>query len=140
MQYIMSMNAPVSFPIPTSYDEEPSGNWSGGQDDGWGHGDSRQRGRGFRGSFGRGFDYNNGRGGRGGRGGGWDQHTDALTLAGGDDPEPHPVAFHGYTQEHSGPHEVQPSHEDLGSGSPAKTGKMQRVGDKWVFVRAEGVA
>lgn len=128
MGYIMSMNAPETFPIQSSYDEGSAGQWTGDREDGWGRGHQRQRGRGQRGSFGRGYDRGNGRGDYRGRGRGWDQDTDALTLAGGDEPTP---STQSDAQDHSDPYGGQQYHVDHSSG------QMQRSGGKWVFVKGD---
>lgn len=133
MQHVMSVNIPDTFPIETSYSEEPVIQWSGRQDDSWSQGNSRQRGRGYRGSFGGGHDYSDVQGGYRGRGRSWNQDTDALTLVGGDEP----VALQqSLASEISDAYDGQQQHDHPGFGSVGKSGKMQRVGDKWVFVKA----
>lgn len=138
MQYTMSMN--ITNPIPTHHDENPpSQQWSDQQDDGRGRFNSRRRGRGGpRGSFGRGYDYDDGREGFRGHGRNFDQDTDALTLAGGDDePTPFAVPINNQPREHPDPDFSVQSHHSESATLVGAAGKMQRVGDRWVFVRTE---
>ena len=87
--------------------------------------------RGYRAGRGRGggFGHGNGRMGHGY----WndDQGTDAIVLGGGDDSSSSQYSHsqsHYYSTEND---EVQQS------PSQAQGGKMQKVGDKWVFVRTD---
>ncbi len=100
MQYIMSRSmgnmADQTYPVPSQYDTQRSDRWSGheydtrprGHAEPW-RGRGAGRGRGYRGGY-QGHGYGNSRdvGGRD-----YEQTTDALTLAGGEDSPPPHAAF-----------------------------------------------
>lgn len=120
----------------------PNQQW-GAQEQNWGHNESwrgrgRGRGRGYGDSYGHGYGYEGGRGGTRGRGRGFDQNTDALTLAGGDDtPSAYEVQQDSQGWQDEELHTTQqPSDEDDGSIG-GRGGRMQKVGDRWVFVKAD---
>ncbi|KAF6761677.1 hypothetical protein DFP72DRAFT_1031110 [Ephemerocybe angulata] len=109
-----------------------SGRGRGGGGRGWRGGYGGGRGRG-----GGGGGYNNGYGnGRMGQNNSWgydDQGTDAIVLGGGDES---PVNYsQNYQQDQYSVGMDNGSHMSPQSAG-GNSGKMQRVGDKWVFTRA----
>ncbi|TCD71752.1 hypothetical protein EIP91_005518 [Steccherinum ochraceum] len=141
---------------------ESQGTWSGQQQNQpWGH-SGRGRGRG-RGRGGHGYGNGRGRGGgQWGYSGGRDRYesTDAIMLGGGDEDwsmQDHSNGdngngggWQGQSSEYqnyqvgvsSGHNDQGPDQafdQDAPSGG-SRAGKMQRVGDKWVFVRADAAA
>ncbi|KAI0701475.1 hypothetical protein BC835DRAFT_212383 [Cytidiella melzeri] len=139
MQYVMTMNAAATFPIVSQYEEAPARQWQG---DNWGRGEPRRggRSRGYRGSFARGQDYGNGRGGFRGRGRQYEEDTDALTLVGGDDSTQYTVPISDQPQG-QGSHDNPEAYEDPTFDSDEKSGgHMEKVGDGWVWKEAAGVA
>ncbi|CAL1714233.1 unnamed protein product [Somion occarium] len=150
MQYIMGGNM---FPVTSQYGVQQQGDHWSGHEENWNRPQTnRGRGRG-RGSFGHG----NSRGGQWGYSGdrrGDDRGTDAVMLGGGEEMESsYDTGYEGAAwqeqQQQSGTWsndsrgQSVPSEEDTSQAehlSPtggAPTGRMQRVGDKWVFVRGE---
>lgn len=143
MQYVISMNSAATFPIMSQYEDTPQRQWSDGHEDGWGGGGSRRGGRGQRGSFARGHDYGNSRGGFRGRGRQFEQDTDALTLAGGDEPTPYSVPTTNYPYDQGqNLYQSAEAYADQANDSsgPSGGGHMERVGDGWVWKGAAGVA
>lgn len=136
MQYIMSANTSMAVnPYPVNqYSEQQTETWPG--QDGWGNrGSWRGRGRG-RGRARSGFGFGNGRDRHA------DQGTDALTLTGGED-EP------GFVPGWQNPAimEIGPDHGNHTGTTPispaaggTRAGRMQRIGDKWVFVKGDTIA
>lgn len=141
---------------------ESQGNWSGQQQgQPWGYsGRARGRGRG-RGGYG----YGNGRGRDGGQWGhsagrARSESTDAITLGGGDEDwsmQDRDNGENGNGDGWQGQHSEYQNHQggaSLGSNNQgpdlgvdqdvpsggSRAGKMQRVGDRWVFVRADTAA
>ncbi|KAF5338407.1 hypothetical protein D9611_012490 [Ephemerocybe angulata] len=112
-----------------------SGRGRGGGGRGWRGGYGGGRGRG-----GGGGGYNNGYGNaRMGQNNSWgydDQGTDAIVLGGGDES---PVNYsQNYQQDQYSVGMDNGSHmSPQSAGGGGNSGKMQRVGDKWVFTRLE---
>ena len=114
-------------------------NW--GREESWRGRGGRGRGRAF-GDYGHGHSYGYDRGGsRGrGRGRGFDQDTDALTLVGGDDTPPYsgPQSNHGWQEEDYNMHQMptgQPPTGGADENTGGNGGRMQKMGDRWVFVK-----
>lgn len=138
-QYVQMCSAGMNgaaYSMGGQYDMQQGAQW-GMQEQGWGHGEGwrgrgRGRGRGGRGDgYAQGYGYGNGRG----RGRGFDQNTDALTLAGGDDtPSAMQQGYQGW-QEEGTYYAQQPPEDDGGNAGGGKGGRMQKVGDRWVFVK-----
>ena len=127
------------------------GNWSG-QNQSWGY-SGRGRGRG-RGRGGNG--YGNGRNGQWGYSGGRGNYesTDAVMLGGGEeDSNPYDTGTNqmdwqtsdfqsnlSASSDYDGPGADYTQSESSSEPASGRTGKMQRVGDRWVFVRADAPA
>jgi protein NRD1 len=154
MQFITVMSAgmgaayPVADPVAAQYDmQQPQQQWVGGQEQSWGRGNTwrgrergRGRGRGYGDSYGQGhsYPYDSGHGGSRGRGRGFDQDTDALTLAGGDDT---PTVYAMQTNRAWQEGEMCDAEQNLVGDDSEDTGgnggRMQKVGDRWVFVKSD---
>lgn len=142
MQYVMSGSMMSMFGMTGQYDTQmDSEQWSG-QDQSWGY--SQQwngaRGRG-RGGF---NNRGHGRGGYSGGGNYGQRDTDAITLGGGDDEGTYETGYEKSRQDRSAQEEyieqdrAQGKDPDpAGSTGGGRAGRMQRIGDKWVFVRSE---
>ena len=140
-QYVMSMNEAATFPIMSQYEDTPQRQWSNDQEGGWARNGPRRGGRGQRASFVHGHEYGNGRGGFRGRGGKFEQDTDALTLAGGDEPSSYDSSVNSYAQEqglyqNGGVY----SDQNVGAAGPQGGGHMEKVGDGWVWKESTGAA
>ncbi len=147
MQYVMSGGAMGMFSTSMAgqYDAEQGEQWGAGQDQDWEPAQQwNERGRG-RGGLHRGNGRGSNWGYSGGRGYG-QRDTDAITLGGGDDQESYELAYgedsswqdfsmqNGNAEQQQAPGEQS---ESVGSTGGGRAGRMQRVGDKWVFVRAD---
>lgn len=142
MQYFMMISSSMgsTYPVSGQYDMQQNQQWAGQQQQSWGRGrGGRGRGRGY-GDYGQShsYGYGNGRGGSRGPGRGFDQETDALTLVGGDDTPPYggPQDGQGW-QEEGGYDAHQPPMEDVDEDAGGNGGRMQKLGDRWVFVKAD---
>ena len=148
MQYVMSGGMMGMHPMSGQYDIQQQGQW-GEQEQCWDDtqqwNGSKGRGRG-RGGFHRG----NSRGGSLGYSGGsyGDRDTDAVTLGGGGDQDSYDSRCGEDTswkdssnqrdETYAGDHQVQGEQlESVASSGGGRAGRMEKVGDKWVFVRGE---
>lgn len=140
MQFMMSASSMGTYATGNQYGMQQQGVQWGGHDQMWDQTDTRRgrgRGRGRGGGYGRG----NGRDANWGYSqGGYDRETDAITLGGGEEYESYQGEQHQNGSEFG--QNVGPSDSEAPPAAPENSpptrsaGKMQRVGDKWVFVRA----
>lgn len=139
MQFVLASGMAMAGSTATShYDDSQGGQWEAGWTDQGTRGSGGWQTEGVRGYT------NGGQGGYAGHGNyrdagqhsnaGQSQHSDAVVLSDN-------VATMGEVDRRSIPGEQSDVHDNeskLGDGQPRGAGRMQRVGDKWVFVRELG--
>ncbi|KAH7926054.1 hypothetical protein BV22DRAFT_1010056, partial [Leucogyrophana mollusca] len=149
MQFIMAGGAAAAAPVAGQLGGAQTGQWMEG---GW-NGSVVQGGHGYRGT-GRG---GRGRGGytRGGHGGsfghgnyqdserrgynaGYDQHSDAIVLGGDSDGQDDSAG--ATMQLHTGDQNQLQENNSSMPQAVGTGGRMQRVGDKWVFVKGQATS